>query len=423
MQPRSRRALLRAAAVAACGAVAGCAGQRPETLRENCTEGLTEGSASAGGTGRWAGYGGGPDNAASTAASGPDEPALAWRHAICSGRLAGSSPLVADGRVYVTSSGFPGVQAFDAVSGELLWKDEPTSRTPRQAYADGTLYVVRGGLLARDGSDGSVEWTFTPEGDSTDDQGDDRRPRTVGSPTVADGTVFVTAGVGETRLFSLDAADGSVRWVEPVADELRSPALAVGPEAVYVARGGSELVALDGETGSARWSLDAVGEPIASLAVDDGRLFVRAEDRLAALTSDGETVWTVQDGVGSTGIAVDGDRVYAVAGGTLSALGAETGETLWTAGHEETDRELGRPVVGRSRVYVGRADSVDGDGPRGAVTAVDRESGDREWRFTTRGIEYDSDGPAVGTEEQIAVGDGTLYFTTGAGDLYAVTDG
>ena len=35
----------------------------------------------------------------------------------------------------------------------------------------------------------------------------------------------------------------------------------------------------------------------------------------------------------------------------------------------------------------------------------------------------DSGTIAVGTEEQIAVGDGTLYFTTGAGDLYAVTDG
>ena len=42
MQSRSRRALLRAAAVAACGAIAGCAGQRPETLAENCTEGLTD---------------------------------------------------------------------------------------------------------------------------------------------------------------------------------------------------------------------------------------------------------------------------------------------------------------------------------------------------------------------------------------------
>ena len=56
------------------------------------------------------------------------------------------------------------------------------------------------------------------------------------------------------------------------------------------------------------------------------------------------------------------------------------------------------------------------------IHAVDKATGDSEWQFETRGRSGEDDRRYFGTKEQIAVGDGTLYATTGAGDLYAVAD-
>jgi outer membrane protein assembly factor BamB len=401
--------------------MAGCVDTVVDSLGGGCSEGaLTEGPASASGEGRWAGYGSGPENDAATFASGPDDPELAWRYATCDTLLDRCSPLLADGRVFVSHRKDGGTRALDASTGEQLWTSEATGPSVGQAYADGTLYAANGDLFAFDGADGSVEWRFTPVPEEGPEEGPGDVSPNVHAPAVAeDGTVFVAAVAEAIWQFALDAANGSRLWERRLADSRLPFVTAVGPEAVFAVGTETELLALDRETGEVRWTREFENR-VAAAAVAGDRLYVTTDGVLHALSLDGRPRYTIPTGVQPWPVAADGERLY-VTDRTLilAAFDAETGEKLWRA---EDVSEPGKPVVGESTVYVGDVEFPDDGSPQAVIHAVDKATGDSEWQFETRGRSGEDDRRYFGTKEQIAVGDGTLYATTGAGDLYAVAD-
>lgn len=420
-----RRDVLRACGGLSVAATAGCLAFGGPSFDANCEEGSIEtGEGTAGRDARWPEYASDGGNTSATTDAGPSDGVLAWRFATCA-PMGETSPVVADGAVYVTANGDPGTRAIDARTGEELWTAEFVGRPPGPALADGRLFVAGHALRAFDADDGSEEWTF--ERPATDSEADDDvRPGPMYSaPTVADGSVYVCGGRDVPRLFALDATTGEVDWEARLPGDQLSSSPAVDSSSVYVVDDQGRLVAVDRGTGDVRWAVGDFGYPARAPAVDDERVLVADGERgVRALTTDGEPVWR-SDATGQGPLAVDGERAYTTNRSELHALDRSGGEAVWTfdAG---SGPALGPPAVADETVYVGRGGASvevsDGHEPRGWVIAVDAATGDERWTFATRGIPAGEGGPYAGTRGSLAVGDGTLFACTDAGDLYAVAD-
>jgi outer membrane protein assembly factor BamB len=144
---------------------------------------------------------------------------VAWR-ATFSANV--TSPVIADGRVYVGSNDGH-VYALDAATGAVLWSGATgASIVFSPAVDQGRVFV---------GSDDTKIyafpttcatpcpplWTATTMG------------RISSSPAVADGAVYVGAGRGaDGDLWALDAATGATRWVAPLFAAPRTPAVVNG---------------------------------------------------------------------------------------------------------------------------------------------------------------------------------------------------
>jgi PQQ-dependent dehydrogenase (methanol/ethanol family) len=134
-----------------------------------------------------------------------------------------STPVVVDGRIYVTTP-WSKVYAYDAATGKALWKYDP--KVPREIAATRlccnnsnrgvTFYkgkviwgTLDGRLVAVDARKGSKVWE-TRTTDIKDDMS------ITGAPRVGDGLVFIGQGGGEYfqrgYLSAYDADTGKLRW-------------------------------------------------------------------------------------------------------------------------------------------------------------------------------------------------------------------
>jgi outer membrane protein assembly factor BamB len=224
-----------------------------------------------------------------------DSPEVAWRADIGAGagdrqRLL-AEPLIAGGVVYTMDSRSI-ITAFDAASGDEVWRVdlEPEDEDDGYfgggiAYADGRLYVTTGfaRVFALDAGSGEVIWEHSI-------------PAPVrAAPTVSDGRVFAITMANQ--LFALAAADGRVLWthtgIEETAALLGAASPAVAGSMVVVPYSSGEIVALLAESGRVLWSdtLAAVNpmDPIADLAEIRG-LPVIDRDLLVAISHSGRMV-------------------------------------------------------------------------------------------------------------------------------------
>lgn len=186
-----------------------------------------------------------------------------WHALEPAGELHRSSPVIgADGTVYVASHNLP-LTAFDPATGEPRWSrplgvNDHVFSSPAIG-ADGTLYVAtQPGLLYAVTSAGEIAWTFDIA--SAGFQGWFRSSPAVG----ADGTIYLglNAGSPSSALFAI-TSEGAVRWIfEP--DDLpadvppdhfdiySSPALGADG-AVYFGQEFGRIYALDAADGTPRW--------------------------------------------------------------------------------------------------------------------------------------------------------------------------
>ena len=131
---------------------------------------------------------------------------FAWDYRLGTNRGQESTPLVIDGRMYV-SSNFGRVYALDAASGAELWKYDPHIDGQWARYAccdavnrglvafEGTLYVgaLDGWLHAIDAATGTLKWKV-----DTLIGRNERKPYTLtGAPLLAGDTVVVGNGGGD----------------------------------------------------------------------------------------------------------------------------------------------------------------------------------------------------------------------------------
>ena len=137
----------------------------------------------------------------------PATGALLWHvNTGCEGG-GGKTPVLANGRLYVRDSSFPGV--FDAGSGSPLGAF--ASSGPAPAVSAAAVFDQRGGALSASGvAPGSATaWTFTGDGTLTS------------APLLAGGDVLVAGASG--NVYALSAATGAVVWSANVGAGVAAP--------------------------------------------------------------------------------------------------------------------------------------------------------------------------------------------------------
>jgi outer membrane protein assembly factor BamB len=317
------------------------------------------------------------------------------------GHVHGGSPVIADGRVFVSVSDFGGgttgaLVALDLLSGRELWR-RTTGTSVRNAAAvsgevvvvgradgvvegleaatgelrwsvdlgaglernfgvlhaaptvsDGVAYIgVHRRFAAIDTETGEIRWELDPATSTT--------LTSMAAAAVRGDEVTATVARGRQGMFTLSRDDGSERWRTSARTAVgvhASPVL--GGAVVYVANARGEVIAMDIETGEARWTSNVVttGEwdyaIVGTPALSRGKLFVPTQyDRLGALdVGNGSLVWSIE--VDEAPIRTAHTRTVAR---SIGASPVVTGDVLWLAGAD------------------------------GVLRAVDPDTGDQLWQL------------------------------------------
>jgi len=156
-----------------------------------------------------------------------------------------------------------------------------------------------------------------------------------------------------------------------------------------------------------------------SISIDsNGTLYVTAANKLLAIDSDGNLLWSKDvGGIGATAISSDESTIYAVGGKVLYAFSSSGEKQLWSF-TDPTDSIYGEPNVGSDgTIYIGSWDTY--------VYAVNSD-GSLKWKYQTDGAIAPLASPTLsndGSTIYVGSGDrnkdegGTLYALNSDGEL------
>lgn len=180
-----------------------------------------------------------------------------------------AATLAAGSRVYVAGNG--GLAAIAPSDGAVAWRWTGGAVRTVVPGRDATAYAVTDDELLGLGADGTVRW---------------RRRASSDEPPVVDGAgVYLADG---ERLVAL-THDGRERWSRAVGDSLGGPVLS-GGRLYHVSDGGVRSFAPDGRE---RWRTEVPIGVVSGVAAGNDRVFVRYDDALAGVGSEG-VAWRVE---------------------------------------------------------------------------------------------------------------------------------
>ncbi len=194
-----------------------------------------------------------------------DTGALLWKYST-GGEVSGS-PAVANGTVYFESED-GNVYALNASTGAKLWSYYVGGNyflwTSSPVVANGLVYVGAGdtfNFYALNASTGSLVWSqFIGTGNVE-----------TSSPAIAHGVVYIGSGNG--NLYALNDETGAILWTYDTGNSVNnSPAVANG--LVYFGTNNWVFYAADAATGAVLWSYPTDYSEGSSPAVADGLVFV-----------------------------------------------------------------------------------------------------------------------------------------------------
>ncbi len=292
----------------------------------------------------WPQAGGYPDHAMHHLAGG-ERLAPFWRTGIGEGsgddgRIL-STPVVAGGRVF-TIDAVAEISAFDAASGDRLWRLDAR-------LEDGEEDGFGGGLA------------------------------------LAHGRLFASTGFG--HVIALDPANGAEIWREDIGIPMRAAPVVVG-ERLFAVTYDNQLWVLSAIDGEVQWSHSGISETAgllgAAVPAVDGDIVIApysSGELLALRVENGRTVWTdslgaQRPGTGSLAAlndingspVIDRGVAYAIShGGRLVAIDVRTGSRVW----EQDIAGLNTPWVAGEFIFVV---TVDGD-----VVCLARRNGRVRW--------------------------------------------
>ena len=339
----------------------------------------------------WAQFRGTPALTGTSTAVPPAELALLWSYD--TGDVIESSPAIADGVVYV-GVGDGTLLALDFDTAAMQWSYTAGALIGESspAVADGTVYVgdLDGVLHAVDATDGRPRWTFETEAEIRS------------SPVVVDGTVLV--GSYDAYLYAVDAATGVLRWKVLTQGMVHAtPAVQAG--LTFVAGCDGFFRAIRVEDGTESYVIEAGAYTAASPVLGGGHAYFGTfnNEVLALDLAAREVRWRYADPDRQfpfySSAALDDGRV--IVGGRdrrIHAIDADTGEAAWT--FTTRARVDSSPVVAGGRVYVGASD--------GRFYVLDAASGEQLWAFDT-GADIVTSPAIAGGRVAVGAYDGLLY--------------
>jgi outer membrane protein assembly factor BamB len=269
--------------------------------------------------------------------------------------------------------------------------------------------VARTGVVAAPGPGGELTVAFETK----------LAGQIVSSAAVVDGVAYLGAIDGRFRAFDLGrrsevwSADINVAWSSP----------SVAGDLVIVGSEDRDLVALDRQTGDIAWRVPLDGYAAGSPAIVGDRLYVStsseqsrgrlgpgANGKVIALDLDTREVAWQEDlpGPSTRSIAVQGSiLVVPTDVGIAVAFDTATASELWRF---PTQAFTDTPIIAGGKVLVA---GLDPEGTRGALWAVDVESGREVWHHR-RPSGQTIVGPVVDA------GAGIVYAGTVDGDMVAL---
>lgn len=330
-----------------------------------------------------------------------------------------AAPSVAQGTVYL-SAGDKRIVALDADTGETKWEHPVTGPVNSSPAVAGNLVFVGlrdGRLLALDKATGTLHWEFQT-GDLV-----------YGSPAVHRGVVYI--GSGDYEIYALDALTGEVRWSRKTGGRIvASPA--VTDDIVAVISQNQRIYLYDTKTGGFRLDYltrDVRGAPTLDdehAYVGNSRSIVYAIDLKQKQLPFEKTARFIRTQLFFWGFwntlpvikgfewafrspgevflgtpALDGKKVYVTSeSGSVFALNREDGERVWKF---KADGEIrGDPSLAGDTLYI--ADSL------GKVYGLDTATGVEKWRFDLN----------TRVSAPVTVANEMLYIASDRGVLYAV---
>lgn len=317
------------------------------------------------------------------------------------------SPVVDAGYAYATSS-VGEVVKLDIANGKQEWRISVGEKLTGGVGVGGSLVMVgtsRGSVYAYDIS-GKLLWKSKLSSE------------VLSAPRYFDGTVIVRTG--DSRIYGVNAADGSRKWVyersNPALTLRSSAGLVVDGGAVYAGFGGGKMVAVRADNGKLLWEA-SVAQPkgvteieriadITSLPVLDGPLVyaVAYQGRIAAIDRiSGRVIWN-RDISSLTGMSVEDGRIFLSHHfGSVYALDYTTGKTFWRQ-PDLKNRQLTAPVPMGNYIAIGDIE--------GYVHFLSRDDG----AFSSR---VKTGGNAV-MPQMVLINSNTVLAQTRDGGLYAI---
>lgn len=216
------------------------------------------------------------------------------------------------------------------------------------------------------------------------------------APVVSDGTVYITAGGQDQKLYAFDAEDGTREWTFEADVETEAPPAVVGDTA-YLPASNRYVYAIDTATGTERWRQETShsSDQQAAPVVADGSLYFTCKGGTYALdTTTGERQWSKTSRADPEissyfAPALDGDLLF-VSGTSnnethgVFALSTADGSVRWT--HETADGSWidnnSQPVVANNTLYVGGNYDTESEGG-GNLYALDPTTGSERWRYVS----------------------------------------
>ena len=293
----------------------------------------------------------------------------------------GSSPVVADGVLYVGSAD-GAVYALNPETGETKWRFQTGDSLPPASSGSQIITVPRGASISDQMAAGL---------DAAQKQRTAGTRRIDMAPAVEDGTVFI--GSGDRSFYAIDAATGRRKWSYEAGAgmasnnnsplPIRAPMLKNGTVYFVTEEG---LHALDALTGKRKWLFETLQEvPVKKMNLG------RKRKPAGPVLGDGGiylTAWPY----GLSG-AASKSFVYAV--------DPESGKAKWVTSVDDLD--ITEPVAAKGLIFVATHSSILSSSHQATLYAINAADGQIKWKF---GSEKN-----YGTSRLLISGN-AIYFST-----------
>lgn len=308
--------------------------------------------------------------------------------------------VVLEGRVYVSHAG--ALRCLDARTGGQLWEFRPGEGGVCTSPVVWENLIIVGATDSRlyglNAADGSLLWSRACAGPPSPD------------PLIVGNRLFVGA---QQMVYSIAPPTGQAKWV----CSLTAPATA-GPVhsagMLYFLTQDGAIQSVVAEQGRLRWRSPLSGSPRAfPPIIADRRVIVASGRTIFGIARSGAISWTAElpGGVGGAPTLFEGALYVPCADGHVYRLYPRSGRAFRGAEFVADSPMTAPPLAIGDLVFAGTAS--------GLIYAMDAGTGQVRWAYRCRAPEQTAPEAArFGLYAPLVSADGSLYCLTGMGDLY-----